>query len=224
MARSYEGITPIVGLPLERATSYSEIVMTWLISLAQQGWAFIDPHYRRTDLTRNLYSYHLLDNPKFTHIVMLDMDHRHPPDIVAKLCKSVAEDPGRAVVSALTYRRGVPYEPIAWRKGDEGRFHAVTEWQPGEVFDVDQVSPACTIISREIFEAIDPPWWAYTYHPERYYYPTEDVYFSKLCRDHGFRQCVDTRIESEHLGVAFIGEETFRGYMQLLEQQEVSNG
>ena len=145
MARSYEGIKPIVGLPLERATSYSEIVMTWLISLAQQGWAFIDPHYRRTDLTRNLYSYHLLDNPKFTHIVMLDMDHRHPPDIVAKLCKSVAEDPGRAVVSALTYRRGVPYEPIAWRQGDEGRFHAVTEWQPGEVFDVDQVSPACTI-------------------------------------------------------------------------------
>ena len=218
MARSYEGITPIVGLPLERATSYSEIVATWLISIAQQGWAFIDPHYRRTDLARNLYCYHLLDNPKFTHIVMLDMDHQHPTDIVGKLCRAVAEDRSRAVVSALTYRRGVPYEPIAFRLNEAGRFSAVTEWQPGEVLEVDQCSPACTIISREIFEEVDPPWWAYTYHPERYYYPTEDIFFSKLCRDNGFRQVVDTRIESVHLGTAFIGEDTFRGYMRLIAE------
>ena len=182
MARSYEGITPIVSLPLERATSYSEIVTPWILSIAQQGWAFIDPSYRRTDLARNLACYHLLDNPRFTHIVMLDMDHQHPRDIVGKLCRAVAEDRTRAVVSALTYRRGVPYEPIAFRLNDEGKFVAVTEWQRGEVLEIDQCSPACTIMSREIFEEVDPPWWAYTYHPEKYYFPTEDIFFSQLCR------------------------------------------
>lgn len=219
MARSYEGITPIVVLPLERATSYAEIVTTWIVSIAQQGWAFLDPAYRRTDLARNMACYHLLDNPRFTHIVMLDMDHRHPIDIVGKLCRAVAEDPKRHVVSALTYRRGVPYEPIAWKMGDDGKLYVVTEWASGQVIEIDQCSPACTIISREIFEDIDPPWWAYTYHPEKYYYPTEDIYFSKLCRDNGFKQYVDTRIESEHLGVAFIGEDTFRGYMKLVTEE-----
>ena len=223
MARTYQGITPIIGLPLERATSYSEIVATWMISLAQQGWAFIDPHYRRTDLARNLYCYHLLDNPKFTHIVMLDMDHKHPVDIVYRLCASVAEDPERAVVSALTYRRGVPYEPIAWRKGEDGAFEAVTEWKPGEVIEIDQCSPACTIMSREIFEEIDPPWFAYTYHPEKMFFPSEDIYFSRLCREHGFKQFVDTRVESVHLGTAFINEDTFRGYMKLFTE-EASDG
>ena len=225
MARSYGDITPIVALPLERATSYSEIVLPWIISIAQQGWAFIDPSYRRTDLARNHACYHLLDNPRFTHVVMLDMDHRHPRDIVGKLCRAVAEDPSRAVVSALTYRRGVPYEPIAWTLNEEGKFEAITEWNEGDVLEVDQCSPACTIISREIFEEVDPPWWMYTYPPEKFYYPTEDVYFAKLCRDNGFKMVVDTRIESEHLGTAFIGEDTFRGYMRLMaEKQEAQHG
>ncbi len=222
MARSYEGITPIVALPLERATSYSEIVMPWIISLSQQGWAFIDPSYKRTDLARNHFCYHLLDNPRFTHIVMLDMDHQHPRDIVLKLCRAVVEDSERALVSGLTYRRGVPYEPIAWKLGENGKMAAVTEWERGEVIEIDQCSPACTIMSREIFEETDPPWWAYTYHPERFYYPTEDVYFAKLCRDNGFKMYVDTRIESPHLGTSFIGEDTFRGYLELVAGGKVN--
>ena len=222
MARSYEGITPIISLPLERATSYSEIVMPWVISLAQQGWAFIDPAYRRTDLNRNMACYHLLDNPRFTHLIMLDMDHKHPTDIVMKLLRAVKEDESRAVVSALTFRRGQPYEPIAFRL--EGtKYKAILEWEPGAVLEVDQCSPACTIFSREIFEEIDPPWWAYTYHPERFYYPTEDIYFSKLCREHGFKQVVDTRIESIHLSTAYVGLDTFRGYLKHVAQ-EASDG
>ena len=226
MARSYGDILPIVALPLERATSYSEIVATWMISLAQQGWAFIDPHYRRTDLARILYSYHLLDNPKFSHIVMLDMDHQHPKDIVYKLCRAVVEDPSRMVVSALTYRRGVPYEPIAWKLNEQGSYDAVTEWERGEVIEVDMCSPACTIISREVFENTDPPWWMYTYHPESMFFPSEDVHFARICRENGFKMVVDTRVESVHLSTAFINEDTFRGYMDLLanNQQEGNNG
>lgn len=211
---SHFGITPIVAVPCERTISYAEDVFPWIIKIAAQGWAWMEPKYGRTDRNRIHYCNHLLDNPRFTHIVMLDLDHAHPDHIVYTLCQSVAEDPeNRLVVSGLTYRRGEPYDPIAWRLRDDlGKFEVITEWEHGEVLEVDQCSPACTIISRKVFETIPPPWFKYEYYPERDYYPSEDIYFSRQCREYGIRQFVDTRIESPHLRTHRITEATLRAY------------
>ena len=221
--RQYKGITPIIGLPLERSLSYAERVLPWIIQLAQQGWAFIDPARRRTDLNRIMYCMHLLDNPRFSHLVMLDIDHLQPVDIVFRLCEAVAEDRSRLVVSGLTHRRREPFEPIAFIK-DGDKFEAVTDWEQGEVVKVDMLSPACTIFSREVFENIDPPWWAYTYEPGQMYYPTEDVYFCEVCREHGVEMWVDTRIRSPHISVGAIDDNVFRAHAALRAPTEVRDG
>jgi hypothetical protein len=153
---------------------------------------------------------------------MLDLDHAHPDHIVYTLCQSVAEAPEeRQIVSALTFRRAEPYDPIMWRKAEDGtNFQAILDWEPGAVLEVDQCSPACTIFNREVFEQLPPPWWRYTYHPEVDYYPSEDIYFSQLCREHGIRQFVDTRIVSPHLRTARITEAHMRTYLAHMEREQ----
>ena len=91
--REHKGIRPLVGIPLERTASYAEETLPWHWGIASRGWGFIHHGYNRTDVQRNEFAVSLLDSPDYTHLVMLDMDHTHPHDIVERLCDSVAEAP-----------------------------------------------------------------------------------------------------------------------------------
>jgi len=209
---------PLVGVPLERAISDAEVVYPWLMALGQQGWPIVSTGYGRTDVTRNRMAEHLLESPQ-THLVMLDIDHDHPQDVVARLVRAVEEDPGRLVVTALSFRRGQPYEPIAYGRNEEGEFTPVIDWGPGEVLAVARIGFGAAIIAREVFNRIDWPWFKYEY-PQRGQYPTEDIWFAKQCEAAGIGMYVDTRIRNDHLSVARVNESVFRGYLGMLEGQE----
>jgi len=166
-------------------------------------------------VARNLFGGHLLREDTFTHLVMLDLDHEHPMDIVGHLCESVAEDPKRLAVSALAFRRGEPYEPIAFEKGDDGLYYSIIEWEPGEVLAVDQFSTSACIIAREVFERIPRPWFRYTYPGSKDTFPSEDIWFCEKGGEAGIQFYVDTRIRTTHLGIGKVNESVFRGYMEL---------
>jgi len=223
--RDYKGIRPIVGIPLERAISFADQVYPWMMAIAQQ-WPICVQSYQRVDKGRNIFAEHLLDEPRFTHLVMLDLDHEHPIDIVGKLCESVAEAPDeRRAVSALAFRRAQPYDPIAWRWDDEvEEFYSITSWEPGEVLEVDQFSTSACIIAREVFEEMPWPWFKYQY-PKRGIYPTEDIWFCTEARRLGIKMHVDTRIRTLHLNVGRVDEAVFRHYvMDQARRQEAANG
>lgn len=209
-------IVPAVGIPLERAISNASEVTPWLVAVAQQGWPFISQSYTRTDMARNLFAEHVLAHEQFTHLVMLDIDHDHPFDVVTRLVRSVEEDAARQVVTALSFRRGQPYEPVAYRRTEENRFVAVLDWEPGEVLQVDVVGCGAIIIAREVFERVPWPWFGYSY-PARGEYPSDDVWFSERCRNHDVNLYVDTRIRNDHLTVARVNDGVFRAYLHHIE-------
>jgi len=223
--RDYKGIRPAVGIPMERAISYADQVYPWLMATAQQ-WPIINLAYMRTDMARNNFAEHILKDDDFTHLIMLDLDHEHPLTVVGQLCESVAEDPtGRLALSALAFRRSQPYDPIAWRwDKKEKAFFTVTDWEPGEVLEVDQFSISASIIAREVFERLPWPWFKYEYFT-RGSHPGEELWFCKQARKAGIKLHVDTRISTTHLNVAKIDERVFRHYVaERQRRQEVENG
>jgi len=223
--RDYKGIRPAVGIPKERAISYADEVYPWIVATAQQ-WPIINLSYGRTDWARNEFVEHIMKDGNFTHLVMLDIDHAHPFDIVGQLCESVSEDPiSRQALSALAFRRNQPYDPIAWKWDKKKKaFYTITTWEPGEVLEVDQFSGAANIIAREVFERLPWPWFKYEY-PERGAYPGEELWFCKQARKAGIKLHVDTRIETPHLSVSKIDERVFRHYVaEFQRHQEVRNG
>lgn len=205
------GINIAVGIPMERTLSDWAFVHFWQI--ANRGWKLIDHVYGRTDINRNRMGMWLLNNPEYTHVLMLDLDHLHQPDIVERLGAWVLDDPSRKVVSGLHFRRAAPFDPCAFLFGQDGRLHAPVEWSPG-LFEVHAVGHGSILISREVFEALPLPWWAYTYDSvDDNIFPSEDLWFSHLCREAGIKMWVDTTVTSPHIILNIVDGDTFRRYI-----------
>jgi hypothetical protein len=182
------------------------------IGIAQQGWPFVKINYGRTDLARNRLALHLLTSD-FTHIVMLDLDHTHPTDIVQRLMAHFYTDPTLRVVGALNFRRGEPYDPCAYIKGDDGKFYPMAEWEPGLV-KVDALGTGSIAIAREVFEQIEPPWFFNDYSRVMDdVWPGEDIGFSEKCSAAGIDLWCDTTLTSPHLIDAVVEESAYRQYL-----------
>jgi len=204
-------IKPVVAIPLERSISYSDDVFPWLVAVAQQGWKFLFLPYTRIDTARNRFGLHFLKTDA-THLVMLDIDHRHPFDVVQKLVARVQEDPSRLVVAGLYFRRSQPYDPLMFRVDDTG-VYAIVDWEPGELLQVDGLATGAIIIAREVFERLEFPWFRYVYAKEDEF-PGEDTYFCNQCNAAGIKLWVDTGNQSEHLYPGRINEAVFRAYLE----------
>jgi glycosyltransferase involved in cell wall biosynthesis len=208
-----DDVRAIIGVPIERAISYADEVFWAFISIAQQGWPFIKLPYTRIDVARNKFAMHML-NSDFTHLVMLDVDHEHHANVVKRLVRRVEEDPARLVVSGLNFRRGQPYEPIAFVCRDQATY-SVADWAPGEMIPVDLIGCGCVIISREVFERLPgPPWFWNDYGGAALdNWPGEDIVFSRLCRQKGIELWIDTATSSDHLIDGRVNEAVYRAYM-----------
>jgi len=202
----------LVGIPLERTISHADKVFWNFMMIARSGVPFLPMAYMRTDLYRNLVATKLLETD-FTHILMLDLDHQHPIDIVQRLCKWVMLDPEIKVVGGLNFRRGEPFEPCAFMQDDQGGVYSIAQWEQGLV-EVDAIGTGSILISREVFEVMEPPWFYNIYdHAWEGHYPGEDIGFSKKCHDLGIPMYIDTTCSSPHLVDAFVTEDTYHSYL-----------
>jgi hypothetical protein len=209
-------ILPLIGIPLERQVPGS--VFQNFLQIARHGWNFIDPVYRRTDVSRNIFGRTLLEHKGFTHLVMLDLDHWHPFDIVQRLLAPAVHDRDKyQVVGALAFRRGEPFNPCAYQLDPDGELQVIIDWTPG-LLKVDAIGHGAMAIDRRVLEKLPAPWWQYEYWEwemsDDYNYPTEDLYFSELCRDHGVNIWCDTRIRTPHLAETAIDEGVFRRFQE----------
>lgn len=209
------GVKIVVGLPLERSVSHIPF-MHFLEMQARGCWPTFKRFYSRTDVNRNEFA-RLLLNSDFTHLAMLDTDHLHAPDVIEKMARHVIQDPTKTVIGGLHFRRGEPFEPCAFFLTDDGKYHAPAEW-PRALMKVDILGHGTMLIHRSVFETIPGPWWCYEYVPfdditKPQTYPSEDVYFSKLCGEHGIKLWCDTTITSPHQTESWVDEDTFRNYL-----------
>lgn len=211
---SFPSIRPVVGILLERTLAHADKVLFPLLSIAQQGFPFLTMNYGRTDMIRNKMAIKLLES-NFTHLVMLDVDHMHPVDIVQRLMMDFVQNPTVRVVGGLNFRRGEPYDPCAFIRVADGRLLPMTSWPEGLV-RVDALGTGCIAIAREVFEQIEPPWFYNNYDLKliwRDIWQGEDMGFATKCEAAGIEQYVDTRITSPHVIDAMVNADAYREYL-----------
>jgi len=201
------GMRIVLAVPMER--TIQQEAFFGFMRLAVQGWPFIELPYTRNDIARYRFAQHLLKS-EFTHLLMLDSDHRHPPDIVHRLARWMLAYEGIDVIGGLNFRRGEPYDPCAfiW---DNGFYRRLAEWVPG-AFPVDALGTGSMLVSRKVFETIPPPWFDYKYE-DLEGFPGTDMSFAKYCKQYGISQWVDTTTTSPHLGTQMIGAEEYRQFL-----------
>ncbi len=200
-----------VGIPLER--NVWDVVFAHFWEIARRGYPLIHRPYARTDVNRNLFGKAVLEDPDITHLVMLDIDHTHPFDVVERLARWAMKDRDKyPVVAGLAFRRTKPYFPCMFGTGPDGDLHWPVEWPEGSIMKVDAVGHGAIIIDRRVLEQLPYPWWQYQYD-EPNEWPTEDMYFCRLCREAGIDLWCDTTIVSPHNQDKWITEETFREHM-----------
>ena len=201
----------LVAFLLERTISYADLVFPACMQIAAQGPVVLNMPYQRTDLARNRASMELLKSD-FTHLLMLDIDHVHPHDIIQRLARWVVKDPKKyQVVGGLNFRRSEPYDPCAYKISADGSMYTIAWEKDDEIVEVDRLGTGSILIAREVFETIPPPWFWNDYSQSwRDAWPGEDIGFNKLCVQHGIKMWVDVTVTSPHITPAIIDGATWQ--------------
>lgn len=202
-----------LAIPIERSISYAEKVFYNFLYIASQSPWFIECPYGRIDVIRNQIAIQLLATD-LTHVLMLDIDHKHPENIIQSFAKWAIIKPEARVIAGLNFRRREPYDPVAGNlTGDGLRRPILTEWGPG-LQEYDESGAAALFIHRSVFETLPPPWFTNDYSRAwENNYPGEDIGFCHKCHDYGIPVYVDTGITSPHCTDTLVTESTFRMFM-----------
>jgi hypothetical protein len=193
-------VKPLLFIPLGRDVVRDSWVFNCLADIVGQGWPRIKTEANATDIQRNQGADALLKAPpEFNALVMLDSDHRHPPETVRMLCNALESMPDAGMIVGLNFRRRQPYDPCVWVKRGEQVYQPV-QWDQGLIGPVYRTGMAAVIIPRRTFELVPRPWFANTYSvaPDEIVYKREDFYFCDRVREAGLNIWVDTRITAPH--------------------------
>ena len=170
--------------------------------------------YERTDTARQrlaMQFYAETSNPDDT-LVMLDIDHDHPPDIISRLASHDVP-----IVVPLMFRRGEPHECCAFRRGADGELHhVVTKNLPPGLHEMHAVGTGAIAIQRRVFTALleaGHKWFFnYTYFDDMRA-PSEDLMFCEKVNALGIKMYLDATIETPHLVLNIIDRESHELYM-----------
>jgi hypothetical protein len=133
---------------------------------------------------------------QISHILFIDDDVLVPPHTVGQLLGH-----GRAIVGGLYYAKTPNPQPLLLGPTFSG---TRTDWQPGELVECEAHGMGATLIAREVFEALEAPWFVTTRERREHagtpvhFHQTEDVYFLQRAREAGFVPCVDTGLPCWH--------------------------
>jgi hypothetical protein len=165
-------------------------------------------------------------------LLMVDDDMLFPPDALEKM-RSKEENWQYDIVSCFATHKTWPPKPIIMRlmdpkdvsepdrlKGDH--FKLVHDFEDGAVEPTDAGGLAFTLIRREVFiPMLHPDYgldysWFFEYGPG---WESDDIPFSRRCRELGFKMAVDTDTRVGHIGRRTLGYEQFVAWR---EQEEGS--
>lgn len=156
-------------------------------------------------------------------LLMVDDDMQFTPDALERM-RSNEENWQYDVVSALATHKVWPPKPIIMRlmdiedvsipdrlKGDH--FELVHNFNKGDVLWVDAVGLAFTLIRRKVLLAMIHPDYGVDYSLDMFSYgpgwESDDIPFSRRCREMGFKMAVDTGVDIQHIGKRALGYEHF---------------
>ena len=154
-----------------------------------------------------------------SHLIMMDLDQTYPVDAITKLLAHRLP-----VVGCMVHRRYPPFDPLMLR-GKINTYQDVTEWEDGELVEVDATGTGCLMFDMRVFHELPAPWFKFRPNPDPDHPGVvgEDVGFCSDLRDAGHKIYVDTSIKCGHLSTMEITEETHWLYKSLKKKQEVHN-
>lgn len=182
----------------------------------QRGYSMMSLPYGRTDVARNKIVEVFLQESKNIDdaLVMIDNDHRLPPDLLTRLTRFPSRECG--VVGALAFRRGAPFDPCCFVRLPDGEMATPVDLKG--CLRVSIVGTGAIMIRRWVFEALDqagfkPPYFRYAYAEGNTNYPSEDVYFGLVCEESGIPHWVDCDTEIPHLIASEVDRSSWAQYM-----------
>lgn len=168
-------------------------------------------------------------------LLMIDDDMLFPPTALEDM-RSNEKNWQYDIVSCFATHKVWPPKPIIMRlmnekdvskpdrlKGDH--FELVHNFEDGEVIPVDATGLAFTLIRREVFIAMLHPdygldyTWPFSYGSG---WESDDIPFSRRCRELGFKMAVDTGTKIQHIGRRSLGYEQFAAWHD--QQKDVQPG
>jgi hypothetical protein len=178
------------------------------------GFERIRSNYSRVDVARSRIAKKFMEltkSPKDT-LVMLDTDHTHPQDIVYRLARH-----NLGVVGALCFRRGEPFDPQFYVRGEDGDLRQPVEWDPEAVDKGTIVGSGAIAIQRWVFEKLEQegfhyPWFRNMYTDGADTFYGEDWYFGLNCEKAGIPHYCDFSTISPHMRTAYVDEKTWNTY------------
>ena len=190
-------VRPLLFIPLGRDVIRDSWVFNSLADIIGQGWPRIKTEANATDIQRDNGAEALLAAPpEFNALVMLDADHRHPPEVVTMLVRALEEKPDAGMITAVNFRRRQPYDPCIWMERN-GEIWQPVEWPNALFGPIYRTGTSACIIPRRTFEVMKRPWFANTYtvgDDGKIVYKREDFYFSDKLRKAGLEIWADGRI------------------------------
>lgn len=143
-----------------------------------------------------------LQRDDWDYILWLEQDVLPPRDVFERV-----ELYQQEIVGALMVRRAFPPQPLVFHDFYEAgggcppyEWSELRPWinQPG-IYPVDIVHMGCTAIRRDVFEKIGEQWYA-TPNNSDSSVMTDDIYFCRNARKHGFKVYLDTAMQCAHVG------------------------
>jgi hypothetical protein len=199
----------LLGIPMERTISQHAFFAFY--EIAMHGWALARLEYTRNDIARQMLAQFCIES-NCTHVVMLDSDHTHPPDVVERLARWFRAYPDIVeVVGGLNFRRGAPYDPCAFVDPGDDTFRRIATWYPGAM-NVEALGTGSIMIARTVFDRLPQPWFGYDYTAWQGW-PGTDMWFSALCRKAGITLWCDTTTTSPHITDRFVAEADYRQWI-----------
>jgi len=147
----------------------------------------------------------------FTHVAMLDGDHKHPPDTIERLWRLVEDDPKRLVVAGLNMQSAGINRPMFGVHAN-GKRLPITRWE-APLATVTWAALCACIINVKVMDLWPKPWFWFDYDSKGRW-TTEDINFCDGLHEHGETITVDTMLVSPHRYETYADLETWKRNME----------
>lgn len=204
-----KGIDVVVGIPMPDAIFPAAFLAFWQI--AERGWPVLHrPDTNSIEVNRNALVEMFL-RTKHTHLVMLDADHVHPPDVVERLAQWALRDRSRWIIGSLQFLKHEPFNPTVYDVDSSGRLIPIEAWT-GSLEEHVATGMAATLFDRRVFTTLPWPWFQVAYWPKERSALGEDIYFCAQAHQHGLRIWVDTGLTSPHIAFDYVQSDAYNIY------------
>lgn len=181
------------------------------------GYSYMTSNCQRTDVARNRLcgAFRKIAQSPNDVLVMLDCDHTHPHDIIERL---VAHPASCGVVGALAFRRGEPFFPCFFLRGQEGQLGHPLEFTGG-LMKCAIVGTGAIAIRRWALDALHDGGYKapflYEYDDTMFEtgeFRSEDITFGLNCEKLGIDHYCDTSLITPHLTAMAIDQTAWARY------------